>query len=185
MSRAVVPFVVLPQRIPACRSHQPFCFHILAASWVSFCNTLPLFSIVCSLFSKIPGVGYTPPRPPFGISNIQTLFPRLCLQISYPCRLHGSAPPGNPILFVLCFHNDTNCFSRNRLVFTTIRIARGCTPNFPIFRVQDLPGEPSPAILRFPPFRRSHFCYSAVALQCVIFAFLLRTSLWMRRDQSG
>jgi hypothetical protein len=32
-----------------------------------------------------------------------------------------------PVVFLgLCFHILTNCFSRKRFIFTTIRIARGC-----------------------------------------------------------
>src|SRR5258708_5080614 len=33
---------------------------------------------------------------------------------------------GNRILFALCFHILTNCFSHKPFIFTTIRIARGC-----------------------------------------------------------
>jgi len=56
----VVPFLVLPRTIPAFSSHQPFYFQRLAASWLSFFTSLPLFSIACSLFSQNTRVGGTP-----------------------------------------------------------------------------------------------------------------------------
>jgi hypothetical protein len=177
---------VLSQRIPACRSRQPFCFHILAASWRSFWSTLLLFSIVYSLFLENTGGGVYPSMTTFWNQQHTDSFPAplFANQLS-------PSPSTVPRLWGIEF-----CPS---FVFTTIRIAfpataffsqpsglpGGVTPNFPIFRVQDLRGSQVRPSFRFPPCSPSHFCYSAVALQCVIFAFLLRTSLWMRRDQSG
>ncbi len=62
----MVPFLVLPRTIPAFSSHQPFYFQRLAASWLSFFTSLPLFSIACSLFSQNTRVGGTPAPPRFG-----------------------------------------------------------------------------------------------------------------------
>ena len=58
---------------------------------------------------------------------------------SFPCHSYANtrdggvtSPPisasvlATPILFALCFHILTNCFSRNPFLFTTIRIAPGC-----------------------------------------------------------
>jgi hypothetical protein len=84
-------------------------------------------------FAKIPGVAYTPLKPASRISNLQTLAPPAVCKSVNDSRsevLRVSMPPcGIPFWFALCFHNVTNCFSRNLFLFTTIRIARGCHPS--------------------------------------------------------
>src|SRR5713101_7817540 len=50
-----------------------------------------------------------------------------------------SVPLWQPILFALCFHTLTNCFSRNPFPFTSIQIPRGCAPQLRDFR-SPLPG---------------------------------------------
>ena len=84
-------------------------------------------------FPKTPGVGYTLQKPSCGISSLQPLFPRA---VCKPVTPRLTAPSSLALTFrfsyfalrflsPLCFHNDTNCFSRNPFVFTTIRIAGG------------------------------------------------------------
>jgi len=162
---------VLPQTIPVCRSHQPFCFHILARSLSSPKKSTPLESSKSRLFSQNTRRGGGRENRVFGINNIQTLFSDSVCKSVTPAALRSfSAPrclPGDPIYSLLfqplrqlrvlcasalssrlpflsrlpaavglCFHNDTNCFSRlpagplagNSFVFTTIRIARGVPP---------------------------------------------------------
>jgi hypothetical protein len=81
-------------------------------------------------FAKIPGVADTAPKPASRISNLQAPAPRAVCKSVNDSRsevLRVSVPPcGIPFWFALCFHNVTNCFSRNLFLFTTIRIARGC-----------------------------------------------------------
>ena len=93
------------------------------------------------LFAKHPGGGWSA-FPPFGINNFQPLFPAPVAIVatgfskfafplaSVPCACPDpvGVPLSQPILFVLCFHNDTNCSSRNLFLFTTIRIAPGVYP---------------------------------------------------------
>jgi hypothetical protein len=74
-----------------------------------------------------------PPRPNFttGLSprkfcNRRPLGP--VLPGFFPYSLPTTHYP-LPTFFPLCFHILTNCFSRNSLVFTTIRIAPGVYPN--------------------------------------------------------
>ena len=71
-------------------------------------ESAPASPLECAL-TKTPGVwgSYFPPLPTFRPSDLQTL---------------------DVLLSPLCFHILTNCFSRNSLLFTTIRIAQGCTP---------------------------------------------------------
>ena len=122
----MVPFLVLPQTTPACSSPQPLCFHRLAASCLSFSALRPLFSLAYSLFGQKQGGGYTLENPSFKISNIQTLFPRaVCHSVnprSARALLCASGFVQPSFLLALCFHNDTNRFSRNSLVFTSIQV---------------------------------------------------------------
>jgi hypothetical protein len=74
----------------------------LELSCFSFRSSGPLFSTACALFDKNRRVGTS-----------------ATAQRSRPSHLLV-------IFFALCFHILTNCFSRKRFVFTTIRIARGC-----------------------------------------------------------
>ena len=108
---------MLPQRILAWRSRQPFCFHILAASWVSFCNTLPLFSIVYSLFLENTGGGCIPSRSHLLESATYRLFFRASV-----CKSVTPVASTVPRLWGIEF-----CSS---FVFTTIRIAFPATALF-------------------------------------------------------
>src|SRR5216684_342726 len=98
------------------------------------------------LFAKHPGWGY--PSEDVRCTGAQKcpsvspLFATLTHSVSrksFACHSYantrdgGVTPPpisasvlATPILFALCFHILTNCFSRNPFLFTTIRIAPGC-----------------------------------------------------------
>jgi len=68
---------VLPRTIPACRPLQPFSYQQFAASCLSSCTSLPLFSIAYRLFCQNTRGGCTLQNRPFRISHIQTLFREL------------------------------------------------------------------------------------------------------------
>jgi len=73
-----------------------------------------------ALLPKHPGRGVNPQR----LSGTGWSLPALPFWGSSG-RHHLHLP-----LSALCFHNLTNCFSRKLLLFTTIRIARGCGAAF-------------------------------------------------------
>ena len=141
----MVPFLVLPQTIPVCRSHQPFCFHILARSLSSPKKSTPLESSKSRLFSQnTRGGGYRENRV-FGINNIQTLFSdSVCKSVTPPGLSGLSLRPdaslaiqSTPFFFSLCVNSAFSapgrypracrfcraCPLRRAFVFTTIRTA--------------------------------------------------------------
>jgi len=87
------------------------------------------------LFAKHPGCGGTHARLAFRISHPHPLLcadSALSASLRYP--LPAFAPSRHSSLATfrpLCFHNLTNCFSRNPFPFTTIRIAGGVPPKPP------------------------------------------------------
>ena len=112
-------------------------FNILQPLGSLFAAPVLCFQHLAASFPKTPGVGRASSRLSFGISNIQPLFSR------HVCNLVTIKPS----LAALCFHNDTSCFPRNPFLFTTIQIARGCTPKptratkisgAPAFRIQSV-----------------------------------------------
>src|ERR1700730_7752519 len=109
---------------------QILCFHTLATSLLALCSRVALFSIACRLFLKNTRVGGTLHNRSFKTSHIQTPFPEAvcsCINAHPIADSHcASESLCLSFLFTLYFHNLTNCFSRNSLLFTTIRIARGC-----------------------------------------------------------
>jgi hypothetical protein len=119
---------MLPRRIPGSRppnhrnSFTAGLLRTLERSCRSFCNTLPLFSTACALFSQNTRGGDIPP------TSLSTA--------------HKSQVT---LLPALCFHSVTNRFSR-KLKFTSIRIAPGCHPPAFLFNDFCLPvSVPAPA----------------------------------------
>ena len=135
-SRSAVSFRVLSRTNIACTPHHsspksqgfkglpPLC-----VSLPSFPHPGPLFSTTCSLFfQNTRGWGY-PAELPFRISGFRPLF------CPYVDSALGACPEPvgasrryqlPSILLALCFHNDTNPFSRNSVLFTSMQIPRGC-----------------------------------------------------------
>jgi hypothetical protein len=105
---------MLPRQITYLRppdqanSFVPTLLRPLELSCRSFCNSDPLFSIPCSLFSQnTRGMG----------ASLRRLFP---LSVSLPTASKGALSP--PIDFLtLCFHSLTNPFSRNSFPFKSIQ----------------------------------------------------------------
>ncbi len=139
-----VSFSMRPSQCPLCsclprpgrggKSHvlgslPPLCFSLR-----SFSHRLPLFSIACRLFYQNTRGGGIPRNLPFGINKIQTFFPDLfATQLS---RSPAVSPWQSNLLVypprrALCFHNDTNRFSRKVFVLITIQIAPGCGADIP------------------------------------------------------
>jgi len=78
----------------------------LELSCLSFCKSLPLFSIACSLFSQnTRGAGVSLHSRPSDFPTFR---------------------PADATLSALCFHDNTNPFFRKSFIFTSMQIARGC-----------------------------------------------------------
>jgi hypothetical protein len=81
-----------------------------------------VFNSLQPLFAKYPGWGI-----PLQTSLLESAISRLFLPRLFANQLLLSAAMRVvPILLPLCFHNDTNSFSRKPFILITIRIAGGC-----------------------------------------------------------
>jgi hypothetical protein len=104
--------IILPRHSPGLNSFAPILLPPLEISCLSFCSAFPLFSTACSLFfQNTRGGGYLVRFVLVSASALRSL--RLRVIVS----LRSLSP--------LCFHNLTNCLSRNSLLFTSMQIARG------------------------------------------------------------
>ncbi len=156
-------------------SFASFRLRTLDFSLRSFSHLDPLFSITSALFSQnTGGCGYQHFRvtlclrrrmrhvalvsPVPSLDCVYFPSPRGCTTNLRFSLLGVSVPLWQPILFALCFHTLTNCFSRNPFPFTSIQIPRGCVPpNFGIFGLHFLAFRSSD----IHTVRPSDFWYSA------------------------
>ncbi len=155
-------------------SFASFRLRTLDFSLRSFSHLDPLFSITSALFSQnTGGCGYQHFRvtlclrrrmrhvalvsPVPSLDCVYFPSPRGCTTNLRFSLLGVSVPLWQPILFALCFHTLTNCFSRNPFPFTSIQIPRGCAPQLRDFR-SPLPG--------LSIFRHSHGQTFRLLVQC-------------------
>jgi len=109
--------VTLPHPPNQANSFVPMLLQPLKVSCLSFCSTLPLFSITCSLFlQNTRGGGCALPTT----HSSRPTFRSLCF--------HNDTNPSSsqPAVASLYFHALTNPSTGNSFLFTSMQIPRGC-----------------------------------------------------------